>query len=394
VGTGDQRVDVAVVCYFNPADTLGGSERIAWAEAELLSRLGRVVFISASPTAAHAAFPQLRMGGWTRRLYQPPGSRRNPFKLVALHLLNLFNPLVFVESLRVFRRVRPRVVHTHNLVALSPAIWFAARLSGAKVLHTHHDLWLHCERATMTDAEGRPCNESQLTCYACRALRPAKKLMLRRVSGEIFPSSWLRGRLGRQGTIVPSFSTSGLPVEAPVSTGLPVVAYIGALTPHKLGPLLDAFAKASESELRMLLVIAGTGPLEERVVAAADSSSDIRYVGQVDVAVRNQVLQQATALVIPSTCAENSPLVFFEALAAGVPVIASDIGGITELAKWGNMVLVPAGDPDALAGAFTALLGDEDRLDELTANALRHRAEASPERFAREMEGVIAALDE
>jgi glycosyltransferase involved in cell wall biosynthesis len=173
-----------------------------------------------------------------------------------------------------------------------------------------------------------------------------------------------------------------------------MVAYIGALTPHKLGPLLDAFAKASESELRMQLVIAGTGPLEERVVAAAESNSDIRYVGQVDGPFREQVLQQATALVIPSTCAENSPLVFFEALAAGLPVIASDIGGLTELAKWGNLVLVPPGDSDALASAFAALLADDDRLAELRASAFRHRAEASPERFAREMEGVIAALVE
>jgi hypothetical protein len=68
MGTGDQGVDVAVVCYFNPADTPGGSERIAWAEAELLSRRGRVVFISASPAVARAAFPQLRMGGWALSL--------------------------------------------------------------------------------------------------------------------------------------------------------------------------------------------------------------------------------------------------------------------------------------------------------------------------------------
>ena len=245
----------------------------------------------------------------------------------------------------------------------------------------------------MTDAEGRPCNESQLTCYACRALRPAKKLMLKSVSGEIFPSSWLRGQLGRQGTIVPGFSTSGVPVEARVSTCPPMVAYIGALTPHKLGPLLDAFAKAS-ADLQMQLVIAGAGPLEERVVAAAESNSHIRYLGQVDVSVRDQVLQEASAVVIPSTCAESCSLVAFEALAAGTPVIASDIGGITELAKWGNIVLVPPGDPDALARVFTGLLADEDSLAELTANALRHRAEASPERFARKMEGVITALDE
>ena len=41
-----------------------------------------------------------------------------------------------------------------------------------------------------------------------------------------------------------------------------------------------------------------------------------------------------------------------------------------------------------------AVLGDDDRLAELRAGAFRHRAEASPERFAHEIEGVLAALDE
>ena len=392
--SGDSRVDLAIVCYFNPTDVLGGSERIAWAEAELLSETRRVAFVSASPPVADTGLLQVQVGGWTRSLYQLPGPRRNPIKLVLLHLLNLFNPVVLVESLRVFRRLRPEVVHTHNLIALSPAIWFAARFSGAKVIHTHHDLWLKCERATMTDADGRPFNESQLTCRACRGLRPAKRLLMRRVSGEVFPSRWLREHLRRQGPIVPSFSTSVFPAEAePLRPRPTTVAYVGALTPHKLGPLLDAFAVASASGPPMQLVIAGAGPLEAQVAAAAASSSDIRYLGEVDAHVRDRVLQQAAVLVIPSTGPENSPLVFFEALAAGVPVVASDIGGITELEQWGNLVLVPPGDADALARALIALLADDERIAALRASALERRAEASPERFARQMEDVFGALD-
>jgi glycosyltransferase involved in cell wall biosynthesis len=336
----------------------------------------------------------VRVGGWSRSLYQPPGPRRNPIKLVVLHLLNLFNPVVFVESLRVFRRLRPKVVHTHNLIALSPAVWFAARLSGAKVIHTHHDLWLLCERATMTDAKGRPCNESQLTCLSCRALRPAKRILVGRVSREVFPSRWLRSRLGRDGPVVPSFSTSGIPAEGGAATGRQAtVAYVGALTPHKLGPLPEAFAAALASGPDMQLVIAGRGPLESKVAAAAESSPNISYLGQVDSDSRDKLLQRASVLVIPSTCAENSPLVYFEALAAGVPVIASDIGGISELDQWGNLVLVPPGDSGALARALSALLADEDRLAALRAVALERRTEASPERFARQMEGVIVALE-
>jgi len=226
------RVDLAIVSYFNPADVLGGAEQIAWAEAELLSSSRRVVFLSASSLVTGTVVDQLRLGGWTRRLYRPPGPGRNPAALAVLHLLSLFNPFVLFESLRLFRRLRPTVVHTHNLVALSPAVWLAARLSGAKVIHTHHDLWLRCERATMTDAEGRPCNESQPTCRICRALRPAKTFQIKLVSAEIFPSKWLRDRLGRRGTIVPSFSVSALADEAPTAQpGPATAAYVGALTP-------------------------------------------------------------------------------------------------------------------------------------------------------------------
>jgi glycosyltransferase involved in cell wall biosynthesis len=391
----DTGVDVAVACYFNPDDFLGGAERIAWAEADLLSDARRVVFISTSPPVPGTRFRQLRVGGWTRRLYQRPGPRRNPLKLVVLHVLNLFNPFVLAESIRVFRRLRPRVVHTHNLVALSPAVWLAARMSGAEVIHTHQDLWLLCERATMTDAEGRPCNESLFTCHACRALRPAKRLLLGHVSCELFPSRWLRDRLARRGPVVRNFSTSSLPPKTEATTPAPTtVVYIGGLTPHKIGPLLEAFSVACESGPPMELVIAGAGPLEGQVMSATRSSSNVRYVGQVDSDGRNRLLGDAAAVVIPSTCAETSPLVFFEAVAAGVPVIASDIGGITELESWGNVVLVPPGDPNALARAISELLADENRLSALRANASRHRAEAAPERFVRQLDAVLLALEE
>jgi glycosyltransferase involved in cell wall biosynthesis len=389
----ESQVDLAVVSYFNPADFVGGAERIAWAEAELMSKARRVVFLAASVPVADTPFSQLRLGGWTRSLFQPAGGRRNLLQLLFFHLLSLFNPVVFFESLGAFRRLRPQVVHTHNLAALSPAIWLSARLSGARVVHTHQDLWLHCEMATMTDGKGRPCKESRLICYGCRALRPAKKLQMRAVSGEIFASNWLRNRLGREGVLVPNFSTSRFadtsrsePAEPPT------IAFVGALTPHKIGVLLEAFELALASGSPMRLVIAGTGPLAAAVAAEADSNSQVSYLGLIDDDGRDRLLRQASVLVIPSTWPETSPLVFFEALAAEVPVIGSDIGGITELERFGNLVLVPPRDSGALAAALVELLTDRARLELLRAEARRHRDAASPERFVRDVDHVIASL--
>jgi glycosyltransferase involved in cell wall biosynthesis len=388
--------DVAVVSYFNPLDLLGGAERIAWAEAELLSAGSRVAFLSASPGADSASFAQYRLGGWTRALYQRDGEKRNPFVLALFHLLSLFNPAVFLESRALFRRLRPSVVHTHNLFALSPAVWLAARSSGARVVHTHHDLWLLCERATMTDASGRPCLESRGTCLLCRALRAPKKAQLACVTVEIFPSTWLRARLGRSGSIVRSFAIehpaeSSAEVDSPTP---PVVGYVGALTPHKLGALLEAFALISAGPGQAIrLAIAGSGPLAGDVVRAAKANPHIDYLGQIDAQARGRLLAELSVLVIPSTCAETSPLVFFEALSAGVPVVASNLGGITELAQFENLVLVPAGDAHALARSLKSLLADRTEWAKLRAGAGRHKNEATSARFIRDLTAVLEAPD-
>ncbi len=382
---------MAIVSFFNPSDFPGGAERIAWAEAALLAKTRAVAFVAASPPHAEAPFAQHRLGGWTRPLFQAPWTRRNPLTLLAFHLLSQFNPFVLLEAMALFRRLRPAAVHTHNLIGLSPAVWLAARLSGAKVLHTHHDHWLVCERVTMTDSRGWPCNESQPACLVCRALRPAKKLQAGLLDAELFPSTYLRERMARRGEIVRSFSTAEVAPRDGVPAGLTLL-YLGALTPPKLGVLVEGYEAASASgEAPLRLVIAGAGPLEASVARLARSNGNVSYRGHVDAEERDRLLGEASAVVIPSVCPEVSPLVFFEALAAGVPVIASDIGGISELEQYGNVVLVPPGDADALADALTGLLSDEGRLARLRAAAQRSRHVASVERFGADVERAIEA---
>jgi len=69
-------------------------------------------------------------------------------------------------------------------------------------------------------------------------------------------------------------------------------------------------------------------------------------------------LARADVLVAPSLRGESFGLVLVEAMAAGVPVVASDIPGYRDVVGAAG-VLVPPGDPAALAGALDALLGDE-----------------------------------
>jgi glycosyltransferase involved in cell wall biosynthesis len=120
---------------------------------------------------------------------------------------------------------------------------------------------------------------------------------------------------------------------------------------------------------------------------------DVDFVGHLDPPDVASVLRAARASVVPSVWFENAPMSVLESLAAGIPVIASRIGGIPELVEDGREgLLVPAGDVDALALALGRLDADADLAGRLGA-AGRERAvrEFSPERHLR---GLLRVYEE
>ena len=141
--------------------------------------------------------------------------------------------------------------------------------------------------------------------------------------------------------------------------------------------LLAAAARLAEERNDFALVFLGEGPLEERLRARARElgiAERVRFLGfREDVAACTAALVVAT---LPSFF-EGMGRVVLEALASGVPVVASRVGGIPDIAGAGA-VLVPPGDAAALAGAIAGLLDDSARRAKLGAAGIR----AVDERFS------------
>ncbi|MCO5934654.1 glycosyltransferase family 4 protein [Mucilaginibacter sp. RB4R14] len=98
--------------------------------------------------------------------------------------------------------------------------------------------------------------------------------------------------------------------------------YIGRLSIEKgVNLLLTAF-----SESGLPLKIIGTGPMEQEVISASVKYPNIQFMGVLDKKFVNEQLADATALIFPSQWFETFGMVIIEAFAAGVPIIASDIG--------------------------------------------------------------------
>ncbi len=172
-----------------------------------------------------------------------------------------------------------------------------------------------------------------------------------------------------------------------------VILSVGRLSREKgYANLLTAFTqlrrKSSDDRLRLVLV--GDGP-ERRILEEQASKSDLAdyviFTGHRNDAKRFYGIAKAFAL--PSY-SEGTPNVLLESMAAGVPVVATAVGGIPELASDGrHALLVPAANPVALADALQKLLQSPDLRNELAQNAREVVSSHTPRAFFAAMREIF-----
>ena len=143
-----------------------------------------------------------------------------------------------------------------------------------------------------------------------------------------------------------------------------LVLGVGRLIPEKgFQHLIAAMSGILATRPETMVAIAGSGPYEATLVEQAKAlgvASAVRFLGfRRDV---SGLLSAADVLCAPSCGYEGLPLAVAEAMAQGLPVVASDLGGIPELVVPGETgLLVPVGDVEAIARALLDLVGDDAR---------------------------------
>jgi glycosyltransferase involved in cell wall biosynthesis len=165
-----------------------------------------------------------------------------------------------------------------------------------------------------------------------------------------------------------------------------LLLYLGHLERFKgLFELVDAVALLRSRHPDLQLVLAGVGPAADDLRHHAESLGlpALEFAGWVETEEKARLLAEATCLVLPSH-QEALPLVVLEAMAAGVPVVATNVGGIPETIRDGvDGLLVPPGDAETLASALSRIL-DEPELAQRLSDAALHRADElyTPEALA------------
>jgi phosphatidylinositol alpha-mannosyltransferase len=146
--------------------------------------------------------------------------------------------------------------------------------------------------------------------------------------------------------------------------GVPNLLFVGRHEPRKgLLDMLRAYRLVRQAGTRCRLLIVGTGPQEReaRRYVATRRLEDVEFLGRVSDGVKDQLFRTADIYVSPATGRESFGIVLLEAMAAGVPIVASDIHGYKGVVRRGEQgLLTPPRDPQAVSAAIVRLLGDPD----------------------------------
>src|SRR5690606_33411670 len=135
--------------------------------------------------------------------------------------------------------------------------------------------------------------------------------------------------------------------------------------------VIRAFAQFRARHPGATLVVGGYGPEAPRLHALAREvgADGIEFVGRVEPE-RIPEIYDAADIFVNAAEIDNQPLSILEAFAAGLPVISTGVGDITTMLRGGNAgVVVPCGNPAALADAATRLVADPSRASRLVAHA-------------------------
>lgn len=376
---------IGIITNLYPPFQRGGAEYVVIRTVEALLDAGHEVFVITGrakkdfPISTFINSPERVYRFVPKNIYFILSDNRYwwPIRLLwhTIDAFSFFDPR-YVAS--VLAQEKPDVVITHNLKGIGLRIPQAIKKLAIPHVHVVHDLQLIYPSGLLLAGEEnvpffiRPFYA--VYRYVCRWAFAGPAVV-------IFPSDYLL-RMYEHYDFFRNAERVCVPNPAPKFTpkirterlsGILRILFIGQLELHKgIRKLFEAF---SGLDIDATLIVAGEGTELKFVKDKAKNDPRITYIGYVSTEQLLNCLDIADALIVPSLCYENSPTVIYEALQAGVPVLAADIGGVGELVQNGkNGFLFKPGDVRAMRVAIKQMNDQKDRFGKMQ-NEIRRSVE-------------------
>ncbi len=375
--------------YYNPLSIHGGAEKVVLQEAKLVAQSGNEVVIITTDNSKGVR--RVILGDENIKVWFLPDllpfSRKSlTYKIMAI-LLSLCNPVYAKYVDRVLRIEQPDILHIHNYGPISLSGAEAAERLGIKVIQTFHGYSFECPKGSLFRRTGTIC------CNPLPICKVYGKILRNKISwydSIIAVASYVKERLVGAGmspdliSVIPNMNhrlhVHGSSKTITDRSRDKIILFVGRMVKAKgVHILIRALAKVEKTNSRKFDVnLIGDGEDKAYFKALAQSShTDVNFLGKVPDRVLEEHYENAYLIVVPSLFPELFGLVILEAMSHGKPVIASRIGGISEIVLHEETgFLFEPGDTDELAEYLKILLAD----DKLAIN-MGLRALKASERF-------------
>lgn len=281
-----------------------------------------------------------------------------------------------IKGLRAVFRLVPYFLNLWRAAGRADLFHIMANSGWSWHLFAAPAIWIGKLRDCAVVVNYRGGEADEFFTRAFSVVRPS----LKRANVLVVPSGFLEQIFAKRG-----FTTSIVPNIVDLASFCADVRP-REIEPHiivarNLEPLYDnatairAFAIVREEHPRARLTIAGTGPQRrelETLAYALKVGDAVTFVGRVENS-DMPALYQTTDVAINSSLVDNMPISVLEALASGVPVVSTDVGGVPFLVMDGKTaLLVPARDPAQMANAVLRILSDTSLRQNLVQAGFAH----------------------
>ena len=273
--------------------------------------------------------------------------------LLTLTQSTLWNKIIYNQLLKIIKKDKPDIIHFHNTFPLvSPSAYYAAKAESIPIVQTLHNYRLLCPNALLF-RDGHICeicmgkfvpwpsifnacyrkNRAATSVTAAmlivhRVLRTYKKIVdLYIALTEFSRQKFIQGGLPAGKIVVKPNFVYPDPGNGDGRDGYAL--FVGRLSAEKG---INIFLSAWDKIIRRIpLKIVGDGPLSFNVAEGVRRNSRITWLGQQPRHMVLKLMKAASVLIFPSICYEGLPTTIIEAFSVGLPVIASNVGGVSSM---------------------------------------------------------------
>jgi glycosyltransferase involved in cell wall biosynthesis len=379
-----------------PPDHLGGTEHYTRTVAQQVADAGHTVGVVTRVSREGQGVERVEEDGVAiYRIWQgtPSAQQRYLANFATGSLVALFE--------QVIQEFKPDVVHVQHLMGLPAALLTRLHVAQIPYVITLHDYWWVCANAQLlTNYDSTVCGgpRGHLNCTRCAVARGGSGAWL--VAPALWGSLRLRDSLLAKGLqrahallastpfVAQWYQSHGAPAAKmqllPLGVDLPAdfahthtpgrplqVAYLGGLAWQKgVHVAVDAFWGLDETAELWIAGAADDPDYEARL--RENAGPNVHFLGRLERDAVWALLARVDVVVVPSLWYETYSYLLHEALAAGVPVVASQLGVMAETITDGvNGLLVPPGDSEAWRKALQRLTADCTLVAQLTAQIQR-----------------------